>query len=323
MEAENELAHGDIENNAADGKYVHEEPENSEPANMIRSEQGLHDISLGPDNKTPTAAAETQSIAGDNNGDATVESKVDGGAGEAEAVVKIDPPPTLEPVPEEVKRDPNLVSITLRPVDRDWVMGEDWVVDFHNLTTVVGIREYIEKVRGISRHRIQLRLKGKVLPKNREIWTLRRLGIYDGYTMLVEPTLSGSWLWEPKQYYIDKLIREVTEIIEATATAITPGRIELSALNAKIAPPPCIKSSLRVFLRQYPERFYIHTDTTDNVLWIHIPRRPFQMPTFSNFSVEIGSFQYFKPKRFDWAANMDIDDMYKIETLPGMVSRMA
>jgi hypothetical protein len=318
MEAENEPAHEAIENNAAEGERAHEEPENTEAANMTQSERGLHGISPNADSKAPTAAEEMLS----NKGEAAIQT-ADEVAGEAEGPVEIHPPPTLEPVPEEVKRDPNLVSITLRPVDKDWVMGEDWVIDFHNLTTVVGIREFIEKARGISRHRIQLRLKGTVLPKNREIWTLRRLGIYDGYTMLVEPTLSGSWLWEPKQYYIDKLIREVTGIVEATATATTPGRIELVALNAKIAPPPCIKSSMRVFLRQYPERFYIHTDTTDNVLWIHIPRRPFQMPTFSNFSVEIGSFQYFKPKRFDWAANVDIDDMYKIETLPGMVSRVS
>jgi hypothetical protein len=61
---------------------------------------------------------------------------------------------------------------------------------------------------------------------------------------------------------------------------------------------------------------YIHTDTTDNDLWVHVTSRPFQLPTFGNFSVEIGSFPHYKPKPYNWEANKDIDDMYKIETLP-------
>lgn len=214
-------------------------------------------------------------------------------------------------------RDPNLVAITLRPMNKNWVMGEDWVVDFHNLVTIVDIRAFIEKERGISRHRIQLRLKGKVLAKNREIWTLRRLGIYDGYTIQVEPTLSGSWLWEPREYYINKLMTDITDIINTTAAATGCGRINLKDLNSKIQPPPCFTCSLRVFLRQYPEKFYIHKDTTDGDMWVHLTTRPFQLPTFGNFSVEIGTFQYYKPKPYNWAANKDIDDMYKIETLPG------
>ena len=222
-----------------------------------------------------------------------------------------------EPVVEEViKRDPNLVSVTLRPVDKDWVMGEDWVVDLHNQTTMVEIRQYVETHRGISKHRIQLRMKGKVCPTNREIWTLRRLGIYDGYVIQVEPTLSGAWLWNPKEYYINKLLDEVSAIIESTTSAGSAGRINLKQLNAKIKPPPCIKTSLRVFLRQYPERIYMHTDTTEGDIWVHLTKRPFQLPTFGNFSVEIGTFAYYKPKKFDWAGNKDIDDMYKIETLP-------
>lgn len=217
---------------------------------------------------------------------------------------------------EVVKRDPNLVSLTLRPVDKDWVMGEDWVVDLHNQTTMVEIKQYVETHRGISRHRIQLRMKGKVCPTNREIWTLRRLGIYDGYVIQVEPTLSGAWLWNPKEYYINKLLDEVSAIIESTTSAGSAGRINLKHLNAKIKPPPCIKTSLRVFLRQYPERIYMHTDTTEGDIWVHVTKRPFQLPTFGNFSVEIGTFAYYKPKKFDWAGNKDIDDMYKIETLP-------
>ena len=219
-------------------------------------------------------------------------------------------------VKEEPKRNPLYVLVTLRPVDKNWVMGEDWVVDLHNLTTIADIRQYIETHRGISRHRIQLRLKGKVCPANREIWTLRRMGIYDGYTIQVEPTLSGAWLWNPKEYYVGKLLDDVCAIIEASHASGSAGRINLKDLSAKIKPPPCIKTSLRVFLRQYPERIYMHTDTTEGDIWVHVTKRPFQLPTFGNFSVEIGTISYYKPKKFDWAANKDIDDMYKIETLP-------
>lgn len=223
---------------------------------------------------------------------------------------------TRDATKAEVKRDPNLVSVTLRPVDKGWVMGEEWVVDFSNLMTMSEIRIFVEQQRGISRHRIQLRLKGKVLPTNRETWTLRRMGIYDGYTIFVEPTLQGAWLWEPKEYYCNKLLDEVCEVIQSTVSVNGVGRINMKVLSEKIQPPPCIKTSLRVFLRQYPERVYIHTDTSDNDLWVHITKRPFQLPTFGNFSVEIGTFQYYRPKRFDWEGNKDIDDMYKIETLP-------
>jgi hypothetical protein len=221
-----------------------------------------------------------------------------------------------EPVVEVIKRDPNLVLIALRPVNKDWVMGEDWMVDLHNSMTLQGIRGYIEEHRGISRHRIQLRMKGKVVPANRESWTIRRLGFYDGYLIQVEPTLSMAWMWNPIEWYHEKLLSEVCEIVTNTVTPTGTGRINLKELSAKIQPPPCIKTSLRVFLRKYPERVYIHTDVTDGSLWVHCVTRPYQLPTFGNFSVEIGTFPYFKPKYYNWAANKDIDDMYKIETLP-------
>ena len=226
------------------------------------------------------------------------------------------PVPVPVPVVEEVKRDPNLIHLILRPVDQDWIMGADVEADFHNLCTLIDVKAYVQEHRGINKFRIQLRMKGRIFTPAKELWTLRRIGLYDNYVIQIEPTLSGSWLWNPREYYANKLLDEVCEIVENTVTPTGSGRINLKVLVQKVKPPPCIKTSLRVFLRQYPERIYIHTDTTDGDLWVHISKRPFQLPTFGNFSVEIGTFPHFQPKPYNWAANKDIDDMYKLELLP-------
>jgi len=60
----------------------------------------------------------------------------------------------------EALRKMQSVRIALRPVDCDWVMGEDWPVDFPLMSTMSDLLDYIEAKRNICRYRIQLRLKG-------------------------------------------------------------------------------------------------------------------------------------------------------------------
>lgn len=217
------------------------------------------------------------------------------------------------------KKEENLVALVLRPQDKGWIMGEDWDVRVSYLLTLADLKAMIEEHKGISRHRIQLRLKGKVLVPNRENWTLRRTGIYDGYMVMVEPTLSGSWYWNPYDYYADKLLKAVHDEIENTINK----RMNIVDLSAKVACPPIVKTSLRVFLRKYPEHIHIHVDTTNNLMWVSRPQYASQLPSFDPNPVELGSIEYFEPEPFDWEAHADIDDMYKLEAFESMAAASA
>ncbi len=212
------------------------------------------------------------------------------------------------------QKEENLVALILRPQDKGWIMGEDWEVRVSYLLTLADLKSMIEEQKGISRHRIQLRLKGKVLVPNRENWTLRRTGIYDGYMVMVEPTLSGSWYWNPYEYYADKLLNTVqVEIANANNK-----RMNIVDLSAKVVCPPIVKTSLRVFLRKYPEHIHIHVDTTNNLMWVSRPQYAGQLPSFDSNPVELGSIEYFEPEPFDWEAHADIDDMYKLEAFEAL-----
>ena len=201
------------------------------------------------------------------------------------------------------------VELIIRPVDGEWSMGDDWVVSYPYSKTLNDIKAYIEEEKGISQHRIQLRLKGKIIPSNRENWTVRRYGIYDGYIVQVEPTLTGSWLWHDLDYYAEKLLSEVIEEIRKTEC----GSIQLSELDGLVKVPPCFPISLRVFLRRYPERIFIHTDTSEDIMWVQEPARPLQLPTFSNINIQIGRFKHYQPPKFNWSNYKDVDDMYQVD----------
>lgn len=212
------------------------------------------------------------------------------------------------------------VTILIRPQDEGWVMGEDWSIRFPYQHTLNQLKAYIEEHRGISRHRMQLRLRKKILMPNRENWTVIRYGIYDGYVICVEPTLSGSWLWNPIEYYENKLIEEILAIVDQQ-----PGqRIALSSLEPLVQVPPCIakKSNLRAFLRKYPEKFFIHTEVSDFVHWVHRSTHPYQLPTFGDIAIEIGNFKHYEPAPFDWKAYRDVDDAHQIDDFEVIEAQM-
>lgn len=76
-------------------------------------------------------------------------------------------------------------------------MGEDLQVTFHFDTTIEGIKQYLEDTRGISRHRQQIRplfkkAGNRIIPPEKEGWTLKRLGFEDDTVVTVEPTLPGN-----------------------------------------------------------------------------------------------------------------------------------
>lgn len=147
-----------------------------------------------------------------------------------------------------------------------------------------------------------------MLVPNRESWTFRRFGIYEGYVIQVEPTLRGGWLWNPVGYYHEQLLQEVGRVVRSSPI----GRVLLDDLVQRVTIPPCIHTSLKVFLRQYPDRIYIHTDLTEGHWWVHLTTKPFQLPTFGHMNIEIGRIKHFQPAQFDWGAYQDVDDMLQL-----------
>jgi hypothetical protein len=129
---------------------------------------------------------------------------------------------TVPDVPKEPEKPPPVViaylTLVIRPKDKEWIMGDDWQIRIDSLSTLNDLRQYIEENNpnrvNISRHRIQLRLKQKVPSPSRDLWTLRKLGVFEGTVIGVEPTMSGSWFWHDYDYYASKTIDEVCAVVK-------------------------------------------------------------------------------------------------------------
>jgi hypothetical protein len=238
------------------------------------------------------------------------------------------PPQPVEetPVPEKpkepekpVKKD-NEIAIIIRPICDGWQMGEDWPVFVSYLFTFLDIKALIETERGISRHRIQLRIRGKTIVPSREKWTLRRMGIFDGYVIQAEPTLSGSWWWNPRDYYVENVLSHVERLVDERNGGIFYS--ELVTLTAM--PPPLQKTSLRVFLRSYPERVHIHCNTALGTYWISRAKGLIDLPTFSSMPHDLGKLSLpliDQVPPFDWDNYKDIDDKYAVYEFEGVDSK--
>ena len=177
--------------------------------------------------------------------------------------------------------------------------------------TFLDIAQFVEDERGISRYRIQIRYKGKVVSDAKMKWTLRRTGISsDDVVLQIEPTLAGAWWWHTIPEYTEKLLTDIERVIDNS-----PNKgIFLHDLETLTpVPPPLESKSLRVFLRIYPERFHIYTYTCDNTHWVRRTHGLIDLPIFSNVPHDLGRIQHFVPKPFDWDAYADIDDKYVVE----------
>lgn len=180
------------------------------------------------------------------------------------------------------------VTVFIRPMLGLWQMGEDWEVTVPYNSTFVDFKTYIEEHRGICRHRIQIRLKGRIVQPAREKWTLRRMGINQGMILLVEPTMAGSWWWNPYSYYRDALLSQIESVIKSEG-----GGLFLPRLMELVQMPPPITTSLRVFLRTYPERIHMYTNVTDNSIWVQKAAGLISIPTFSPVPHNLGYFDHF------------------------------
>lgn len=145
----------------------------------------------------------------------------------------------------------------------------------------------------------------------KERWTLRKYGIYDNYTVQIEPTMKGSWWWHDHAHYAEELLKTVEKIIDEE-----PDKgIFLKDLMEKVSmPPPLSKTSLRVFLRTYPDRIHMYLDTSAELgtIWLRRVKEPVDLPVFYPFPHSLGYTKQFEPDPFDWDAYKDVDDKYDV-----------
>lgn len=193
-------------------------------------------------------------------------------------------------------------------------MGEDFPIQCPLDITVVALMKLIEQVKGVPAYRQQIRLpSGKLIPKSREIWALRRHGIQNESTVRVEPTRPGAWLWHESDYYVRKLLGEVVDIVSSKNKPVL-----LDEVQKLISYPPCFPYSFRIFLRHHPDIIRFRSDITSGKIWICLAQG-FQLPSYEHVPIDLGSSPQYDPTPVDWEDFSDIDSMRPVEssvTLP-------
>jgi hypothetical protein len=216
-----------------------------------------------------------------------------------------------EPEPE-----PETVEVLIRPIDDGWVMGPDLSVTMLLDETVKMLKQRISDMKPhISPHRLVLidPLK-QVVEQNREANTFRRLALKEKSVYTIEPTIPGSWLWEDKQWYEDKITAEIYAKLDAS----TSGQVTVSDLEKSIIKPPHMKMSMKVFCRRFPDKLHLVMDTNKNECWVMRPPSTekvlYQMPTFTTYTPLLGAVHHHKPNpAYDWEASADINDTKRVE----------
>jgi hypothetical protein len=214
-------------------------------------------------------------------------------------------------------------SIIIQPYDGSWRMGEDYVLNISIDQTVIQLMQLIEKIKGISAHRQQIRLSNnKLITKSREIWALRRHGIQNNTKIKIEPTRPGAWLWNDYEYYVEKFLSEIIHLLHQTTSPIL-----LSELEQRVAYPPCFISTFRVFLRQHPDRILLRTDLGNGNIWVQLTRNGLiQLPKYEPLPLCLGYNSRYDPEEFDWDEHYDDDSVKPLEsqiTLPDVFYEIA
>jgi hypothetical protein len=135
-------------------------------------------------------------------------------------------------------------------------------------TTVTALMATIDRLRGVPACRQQIRLSNKkIVPKAREVWPLKRHGVTAGSTLYVEPTRPGAWMWNSYDYYVEKLLAEVQCHLAEFGCPI-----KIEELERRVHIPPCIPTSLRIVLRQYPDRVKLRSDVSMSDVWVSLAK---------------------------------------------------
>mmetsp|Transcript_21094 Transcript_21094/g.27705 ORF Transcript_21094/g.27705 Transcript_21094/m.27705 type:complete len:172 (+) Transcript_21094:66-581(+) len=151
------------------------------------------------------------------------------------------------------------MKILIEAIDGEWPMGEDLEIEVEESTTIFEIKELIKQHRGcpISRQRIDAE------PKETHHGTLdecpvKKLGLKEGDSLTVHPTRHNAFLWHPLEYYERKLLDLVHEYLKER----DGGPVDLVELTTddRFKPPPPLRYKLKVYLRKFPDEFYLEYD---------------------------------------------------------------
>ena len=171
----------------------------------------------------------------------------------------------------------------LRPQSQGgWSMGEVCRLTLDDSCTVYELARRVSELRPhISPRRVQFRLANQKLVSERLFdWSLRRLGIHDEYTVMVEPTHPTGWLWNSEEFYLAALLDRV----EATIVEGGRGRVRLADL--RLETPPFMRYTLRTLLRQYPERFQLTVNINSGVVTCSLATEEGRTPLWNESSLE-------------------------------------
>ena len=237
----------------------------------------------------------------------------------AKKMARGESPVAAESVPDpEPEPEVESINLLLRPVDYEWVMGDDWEVRVPIDWGVPDVTKMVNEARGIPLSRMYIRMPdGRYLDKKKEKWTLRRHQLHDGSVLQVEPTIRGGWLWNSLEWYRDKLVSDVGAALDAAVDRPNEDNMltteHLTKTLGLFVPPPLGDISLRTFIRSFPDVFYTHLDTTSGLCWVRRAKVALTLPTRGFYPAELGTVKHFRERRFNWDKYADIDDRKLVE----------
>ena len=153
------------------------------------------------------------------------------------------------------------ILLTFRPVDREWVMGDDMIIDVDNGLRLDSLFKVLSDKKRIPKSRFKLHVppdrfyaweNGKVGGK--ADWTVRRAGFYSKSIIKIEPIFPLAWLWHDLDWYEASYIEIIRAALEGCGEARGLSLQELAAATEK---PPPLRCTLRAFLRKWPDKFHM------------------------------------------------------------------
>ncbi|KAJ1448789.1 hypothetical protein M885DRAFT_537750 [Pelagophyceae sp. CCMP2097] len=136
-----------------------------------------------------------------------------------------------------------VVAIDLDEDGLPWSMGEAHFV----LDEVLSAKR-------LAAQRVRVVVRAAAIEEAQYSIPLCRLGITVKETVIeLHPTTPGAWLWHDLDYYEQRLIEEIERHLGHK-------EVEVVDLIRQLRRPPVIRSSTRVFLRRWPDKFVTVTD---------------------------------------------------------------
>lgn len=171
------------------------------------------------------------------------------------------------------------INVKIRPKDREWIMGDDLVLEVNaKEMTLVEFFYLISETKKIPKSRFRLVVssirsfefrRGVVYDNSnndRGDWTVKRAGIHSKLILIVQPIFPLAWLWHDIEWYEDNYIDYIREAIISSSNQ----KLTLQQIAKTTKKPPPIFSSLRCFLRRFPDIFYMEVNQNNGFITVSI-----------------------------------------------------